>query len=233
MGRLALSVLLVALPAGAGEVTGRVHVAVGDSSASRPKADASGVVVFITDFSQPPPSSQVIIEQKRTDGLRMFAPSVAAITQGQTIVFRNADTGYHNVFSSSPPARKAFGGAVLDIGQARAGDERKFVFSQAGIVNLYCNIHESMSALLVVVPNRAHAVTGADGSFVLKDVPPGKHIVRAYSRTARDGASAEVIVPASGSSAVQLNLLEAPSEPPHRDKFDRDYKEHSADYEGR
>jgi hypothetical protein len=105
MGRRALTpflaVLLLAAPlAGAqqGSVTGAVEISVvGPDGKPQPKADRSGVVVYLTGYTEPPPAEVAKMSQRK----KAFIPAVLPIVAGQKVEFENQDVVLHNVFSRS------------------------------------------------------------------------------------------------------------------------------------
>jgi plastocyanin len=219
MGRGALILLLsLAAPLAAaqqGTVRGEVKVTVqGPDGRAVPKADRSGIVVYLTGYTEPPPDKEVNLAQRN----KVFIPSVAAVVAGQKVRFSNNDVVVHNVFSRSH-ARK------FDAGKNRPGEDYVETFKKTGIVDVYCDIHEQMVATLVVVPNRAFAVTDKAGRFVLKGVPPGRHPLFAVSR--RDDKSgiarAEVVVEAGRASTATLRLVETRGDDSHPDKHGKKY----------
>ncbi len=48
------------------------------------------------------------------------------------------------------------------------------------MIRVKCNIHNWMHAWIGVVDNPYFAVTGGDGSFELKNVPPGEYTIEAW-----------------------------------------------------
>jgi hypothetical protein len=48
------------------------------------------------------------------------------------------------------------------------------------MVRFKCDVHGWMAAWVGVLPHPYFAVTAADGSFTLKDVPPGTYTVEAW-----------------------------------------------------
>ena len=48
------------------------------------------------------------------------------------------------------------------------------------MIRVKCNIHGWMHAFIGVVDNPYFAVTGDDGTFELKNVPPGEYTIEAW-----------------------------------------------------
>ncbi len=178
-----------------GSVRGHVMIKRG----RRYKKDHSGVVIFLRDVpdSEPTPQKEhVVIDQ--TD--KTFHPHVTVIPTGTTVDFPNNDRVFHNVFSLSR-ARK------FDLGLYKSGTSKSVTFEQAGVVDIYCNIHPEMSAKVLVVGTTHYAVTGPDGAFALDGVPPGTYSYMAWQA---DGEPVEgqVRVEAGGMTALTLELRE-------------------------
>ena len=78
-------------------------------------------------------------------------------------------------------------------------------FERSGSVELFCGIHETMQGLIVVAPSPHFALVGADGSFAIPAVPPGKYQLVAYTRS---GAQARqpIEVGPEGPAAISLTL---------------------------
>lgn len=114
---------------------------------------------------------------------KRFVPGWAVVQRGTEIAFPNLDNIYHNVFSLSP-------GNQFDLGLYNSGGEPKsHTFTEAGPVDVYCNIHPQMAASVLVVPNRYFAKVKPDGSFEISGVPVGRRKIVAWapgSRTTAD-----------------------------------------------
>lgn len=119
---------------------------------------------------QPPPTERPTISQR---GAR-FRPEFLVITVGQTVNMPNDDRIVHNVFSVSPVKR-------FDLGHYPQGELRSVTFDKPGVIELYCNIHENMQAVVVVAPSKFYGQVGEDGRYSIPNVPPGKYRLVAYS----------------------------------------------------
>lgn len=166
--------------------------------------DKSGVVVYVTGYVEPPPREEVTLAQQN----QRFAPRILPIVAGQTVSFPNRDRLYHNVFSVAPTLS-------FDLGQYKSTDTpRTQVFGKPGLVPVYCNIHPQMISYVVVLENRAFAVTGEAGAFELRGVRPGKLALNAWMPGAQR-VTREVELAAGAEAVVELELEQTQTLPPH------------------
>ena len=213
MGHRALTlavVLLLGAIAAAGEIRGTVIVGAPDGGVEATVPEQ--IVVYLTGFRQPPLADSPAVSQKD----KTFIPDVRVIVAGQSVQFTNDDPWVHNVFSTS--AARPF-----DLGQPGPHETRTVTFPTPGLVDVFCNIHEQMYANILVLPNRAFARVGRDGTFVVTDVPPGKHPLHAWGRQI-EPFEMEVSVTEGQPAEVQLVLKPRLFNPAHLDKFGRAYK---------
>jgi plastocyanin len=151
----------------AGSIEGKVTVRGGD---------VGDVYVYVENVKGPAVRNKSI--EIRQEG-KQFAPRIAVVQPGTNVVFPNFDTVYHNVFSNS--SRNSF-----DLGTYRAGDKpRSVTLTTPGVVEVFCNMHQKMSADILVVPNPLYTKVKADGSFRLDNVPVGARRVVAWSPMAK------------------------------------------------
>jgi plastocyanin len=150
------------------EVERRIAAIEGKVSGGEP----GEVYVYIENAKGPPVRNKTI--EIRQEG-KQFSPRVAVVQTGTNIVFPNYDSIYHNVFSAS--ARNSF-----DLGSFRAGDKPRAVTMTApGVVQIFCNMHQKMSADVLVVPNALYTKVRPDGSYRIENVPVGQRKVVAWS----------------------------------------------------
>jgi len=118
-----------------------------------------------------PPSEPVIIDQKGC----VYHPHVAAAMVGQPVDFVNSDPEAHNVHAR-PQIVSAF-----NFLMSRQGSKRTLTFDKPEIaIPVGCDIHPWMSAYVAVVANPYFAVTPANGSVALTNVPPGEYVVAVW-----------------------------------------------------
>ncbi len=186
---LAVVLVLAAGSATAGTVEGRVLT-------REAKLDLAGFVVWVDDIEGPfPPPQRLAIMDQRS--LR-FVPHVLAIQVGTTVEFANSDPLAHNVFSISSPKR-------FNLGLYGRGSSRRITFDEPGIVQLLCNVHQEMSAFIVVVKNPYFAQTRPDGTFRIASVPGGTHRLRVWHEDMEDRIR-EVQVPVAGVAKIAISL---------------------------
>src|SRR5512140_1053048 len=174
-----LTVLLLGGIVQAGVVAGRVTVIDSAQSAVSKHHDYSGVVVWLEPrsdlpegFRMPPPGAAEMVQKDKK-----FLPHVLAIQQGALVNFPNLDPIFHNAFST-------FAGQPFDVGLYPPGTSRSVRYNHAGIVHVFCTIHSSMSAVMVVVPSAFFATTREDGEFEIANVPEGRYRLRVFHERA-------------------------------------------------
>jgi plastocyanin len=120
-----------------------------------------------------PPDKPVVMDQIGC----VFVPHVVGMMAGQEIEYRNSDPVSHNI-RANPKKNPAFN----TIFSAKMNTKSRLELAEFGIP-LKCDIHFWMSSYVHVLPHPFFAVTGDDGSFVLKDVPPGDYSLISWHET--------------------------------------------------
>ena len=117
------------------------------------------------------PTTAVVLDQ---DGCR-YHPHVMGIMVGQPLEILNTDPVLHNIKAVAKANRP------FNVSQPSAGMKTNRTFAAPEVmVNLECNVHGWMHAYLGVRPDPFYAVTGPDGSFSIKGLPPGTYTIEAW-----------------------------------------------------
>lgn len=157
---------------------------------------------------QPVPAAAIAIEVKgrtgRTTGAtaemgqrdRQFTPQLLIVQTGTAVNFPNFDTVRHHVYSFSPIK-------VIDIKLYSGTPAAPVVFDKPGIAALGCNIHDRMSAHIVVVDTPTFARTDDKGQASF-DLPAGEHAVKAWHAGQKSPIlqSLKLDVPAAGGTVA-------------------------------
>ncbi len=134
--------------------------------------DASGNV--ITGKSTGASAPAVLLDQKGC----LYAPQILAIQTGQKLTIRNSDPCIHNVHTTSK-----VGNVEHNDVQMSGGPDLTYTFDKPEMfMKFQCDVHPWMFAWVSLFDSPYYAISGADGKFVIKDVPPGKYAVVADHR---------------------------------------------------
>ena len=104
---------------------------------------------------------------------RQFQPQLLVVQTGTAVNFPNFDTVRHHVYSFS--ATKKF-----ELKLYSGTPSEPVVFDKPGVAQLGCNIHDRMSAHIVVVDTPVFGITDAKGEVKL-NLPPGDHRLRLWA----------------------------------------------------
>jgi plastocyanin len=140
------------------------------------------------------PSAAPTMSQRDT----AFVPAVVATRAGGAVSFPNADPFFHNVFSYSSAQR-------FDLGRYPQGESKDVAFPEAGIVEVFCEVHEFMRGAILVAENPYYAVVGADGRFSIAGVPDGQHTI-AFWHPDHQRVEQRVVVTGGGTTRVEVEL---------------------------
>lgn len=189
------AVLLAVLLALAGpSVAGRLVLEV--DGPEGPAVDAAVLLVAPGKAALKPAAAS--IDQRNTE----FTPLVSIVDVGSVVRFPNSDNVRHQVYSFSPAKR-----FQRPLYSGRQADP--VTFDVPGIVELGCNIHDTMVAYVVVSDTPYHALTDARGRASVT-VPAGRYTLRVWHPYMEAGAlpveSAIDIGEGTVSRTVQLRL---------------------------
>jgi plastocyanin len=117
------------------------------------------------------PTTPVTLDQK---GCR-YEPRIFGVRAGQPIEVVNNDPTMHNVHAL-PMANQEF-----NQGEPSQGARLTRTFTVPEVmVRFKCDVHAWMTAYAGVMAHPFFAVTGADGTFAIKGLPPGTYTVEAW-----------------------------------------------------
>lgn len=153
-------------------------------------AEVTGKVEFLTRRGQKPNPEETVVwlEPLDTAGKsavgpgeyvmatrnKAILPHVMVVPVGSTIAFPNEDAITHNLFSVSKPNE-------FDLGLYKRGTSQSHKFDKPGIVNVYCNVHPEMSAVIHVVSSPYYVAADRQGTFRLTNVAEGRYRLVAWN----------------------------------------------------
>jgi len=187
IGVCAAAVLVAAAPLMAGTVEGIVRARAGNDKP---------FVISLDDIkgSFPPANRAAVMDQRHLQ----FVPHVLPIVVGTTVEFPNSDPLLHNVFSISKAKR-------FNLGLYGKGTVRRIRFDKVGVVQLQCNVHQEMSAFIVVLKNPYFVMAAAGQRYRIENVPAGRHTVRCWNEE-QGSKDVAVEVPQQGSVTADCSM---------------------------
>lgn len=176
-----LLALFLAFPAAAATIEARVQNARGGG--------VRDAVVYAEPEGKPLPLAKktAVMDQKN----RMFIPHVLPVQTGTRVQFPNSDDIRHHVYSFSPAKQ-------FQLPLYKGTPANPEVFDRAGVVTLGCNIHDQMSAFIVIVDTPHFGKTGANGRATLRDLAPGRYRVRVWYPDMREEPQPQSITVRAG-----------------------------------
>jgi len=137
-----------------------------------PNNALENVVVYISQGApdEAAPSKAAVFTQK---GCR-YLPHVLAFQVNQELNVLNEDQTSHNIH----PLAKV--NPEWNKSQPAGSQPIDTKYDKSEFIPVKCNIHPWMHGYFVVLNTSHYAVTGQDGAFSLKGLPPGKYTVSAW-----------------------------------------------------
>jgi plastocyanin len=139
------------------------------------KGQLANVVIFVKDglgdYVFQTPATPVTLNQQGC----MYDPHVITLMTGQPLSVKNSDQTTHNIHPMPKDNRdwnksQAPGASPIDDSFARA----------ELAIPVKCNVHPWMKSYIFVFKHPYYAVTGKDGKFELKGLPPGTYTIEAW-----------------------------------------------------
>lgn len=152
-------------------VTARVELLNSKVKSRNNKIDASGVVVWL---EAPGLSARANRPRQKVDQRgKRFIPHIMVVEKGSEVDFPNSDPYFHNVFS-------LFNGKRFDLGLYASGESRPVLFNRVGVSYIFCNIHPSMSAIILSLDTPYYAMSNQNGDVTINDVAEGTYHLKVW-----------------------------------------------------
>jgi plastocyanin len=199
---------LLAAPLGAAELEGRVTLV----QKGKPLSGLQTVLVYYepeaeTPVSVPDEPFEVVTVRKQ------FNPRSLIVPVGSRVRFPNQDNILHNAFSLSGKNR-------FDLGLYRRGDGKETTFDEPGVVRVFCNVHHSMVAYVLVVETPFYTTAAADGSFRFEGLPDGPGRLTVWHERSEPWTRKI----AAGENGIDIRVeVSKPRVPRHKNKFGKPY----------
>jgi len=119
----------------------------------------------------PAPTTPAKLDQKTC----IYSPHVIGVMVNQDIEITNSDPTNHNIHPL-PKANREWNESQPPGGEAKV---KQFPREELGIA-VKCNVHPWMRSYIHVMSHPYFGVTGGDGTFSIKNLPPGEYTVEAW-----------------------------------------------------
>lgn len=144
------------------------------------------------------PATPVVLDQVGCE----YTPYVLGAQTGQKITVKNSDQTFHNVH----PTPTVAGNKEYNQAQLPKGADLHFTWDKPEVfLRFKCDVHQWMFAYVGLVDHPYFAVTKEDGTFAIKNVPPGKYTIEAVHRKTHlsggKGLTQEITVGPDGAKA--------------------------------
>ena len=116
------------------------------------------------------PKEPVMLDQHGCE----YKPHVLGIMAGQPLKIRNDDDTNHNIHFLPKVNQE------MNFTQPKKGMEKDVTLTKEAPFKVKCDVHPWMGCYIGVFEHPFFSVTGKDGTFELKGLPPGKYVVEAW-----------------------------------------------------
>lgn len=134
----------------------------------------ANVVIYVSDGlagrTFQPPQQPATLEQKGCQ----YKPHVLALQASQKLDIVNSDETTHNIHPTPNNNRE------WNMTQPHGVPLEQTFAREEIAISVKCNVHPWMRGYIAVFKHPYFAVSGNDGSFNLKDLPPGTYTITAW-----------------------------------------------------
>lgn len=184
-------------------------LASGQASLSARVLDPEGDPVEDAVVSLRPLDREMVMPERTAEPIEIvqqgmeYRPRVTPVLVGSLVRFPNRDDVQHHLYSVSRP--KKFEKPLYAPGALETVE-----FDQPGVVLLGCNIHDWMSAHVVVLETPHFAKSDAAGQAVVPELPAGRYTVTVWHARLPKPLERELTLPASGELKESFSLALRP-----------------------
>ncbi len=141
------------------------------------KGEVQNVFVVVEDVKKgkAAPKQDLVIENEKCK----FEPHVGVAYKGAKYVVKNEDPVFHNTKLLKMTGQTIYNLAFPKQGQVIEKPVKKPGF-KPGFIKMTCNAHKWMKGYVYNSEHPYVAITGKDGSFEIKDLPPGKYTLKIW-----------------------------------------------------
>jgi plastocyanin len=108
-----------------------------------------------------------------------FEPEVQVVPVGTEILILNSDPVLHNTHGYLMADGRR-GRTVFNQALPQKGQQIKTTLKLPGVVDVACDVHGWMQGWILVAENPYYDITEKNGTFAIKDVPPGKYTLATF-----------------------------------------------------
>ncbi|HEX5214582.1 MAG TPA: carboxypeptidase regulatory-like domain-containing protein [Vicinamibacterales bacterium] len=164
-----------------------------DSIAVDAAGHLAGVVLTVPGVKAAAPAEAPVTNDKCR-----FAPRVSLVRPNGTVAMTSKDSVLHTMHAAAADTRSLFN-VSLPIPNMKISRP----IDKPGVVTLTCSTHTWMRAYLFVTEELS-AVSGADGSFKLDNVPAGSYDIKVWHEALKAAVPTRVVV--KDGETVTLNV---------------------------
>jgi plastocyanin len=165
-----------------------------------PNGEFGNVTVYLQGMdgkSTGASAAPAVLDQKGC----LYNPTILAVQTGQKITVKNSDDCIHNVHAIP----KIAGNQEFNDPQMPGGAALTYTFPKPEMfIKFQCDVHPWMFAWVSVFDHPYFCVSGADGKFTIKNVPPGKYTIVAAHRKA--GEQTQQVEVKDGNATVNFTF---------------------------
>lgn len=127
-----------------------------------------------------------------------YTPHVTAMMKNSVLKIHSSAPIKHNLHSYS------FDNDVVNILILPDQDDHYLEFGKPGIVKVKCDLHGWMTAWVIVTNNPFYNISDQEGTFQIKDLPPGKYTINAWHEVL--GSKSQAVIIGEGNAVINFDF---------------------------